>query len=294
MSSSERNQQTLAAPVELHGIGYWSGSPVRLEFLPAPAGSGIVFVRSDLPGKPRIPAAIGCRSDIPLRTVLCREGARVEMVEHVMAALAGLQIDNCEIRTDASEMPGFDGSCLPVVEALTSAGRVEQDAPRPRIIIRRSMRCGNSESWIEARPAGSGKMVLAYELDYGSGNPIGRQSLEVTLAPRHFCRNLAPSRTFLLEIEARAMKAQGLGGHVTCQDLLVFSPQGPIENSLRFPDECVRHKMVDMVGDLALAGCDLVGRFVAFRSGHRLNAELVRQILAAQEELPAGAMKKCA
>jgi UDP-3-O-[3-hydroxymyristoyl] N-acetylglucosamine deacetylase len=218
----------------------------------------------------------------------------VEMVEHVMAALAGLQIDNCEIWTDAPEMPGFDGSCLPLVEVLTAAGRSEQDAPRPRIVVDRPLRCGDGQTWIEARPADSGKMVLAYELDYGSGNPIGRQSLEVTLSPRHFCRNLAPSRTFLLETEAQALKARGLGRHVTCKDLLVFSSRGLIDNTLRYPDECVRHKMVDMVGDLALAGCDLVGRFVAFRSGHRLNAELVRRLLADRHGLPADTLKRCA
>ena len=139
---------------------------------------------------------------------------------------------------------------------------------------------GNQESWIEARPCCSGKTILHYELDYGSGNPIGRQSLEVSLSPRHFHMNLAPSRTFMLEAEAAAMKAQGLGQRATCKDLLVFGSRGPIDNQLRFPDECVRHKLADMVGDLALAGCDLVGRFVAFRSGHRLNAELVRAIVA--------------
>jgi UDP-3-O-[3-hydroxymyristoyl] N-acetylglucosamine deacetylase len=294
MSSVDRKQQTLAAPVEIRGVGYWSGAPVRLEFRPAAAGHGVVFVRGDLPGQPRIPATVDCRTDIPLRTVLCRDGVCVEMVEHVMAALAGLQIDNCEIRTDAPEMPGFDGSCLPLVESLMAVGRTEQDAPRPRIVVQNPLRCGNAQSWIEARPVASDKMVLAYELDYGSGSPIGRQSLEVTLSPRHFRRNLAPSRTFLLETEAQALNAQGLGRHVTCKDLLVFSPRGLIDNTLRFPDECVRHKMVDMAGDLALAGCDLVGRFVAFRSGHRLNAELVRRLLAAHGALPADTLKRCA
>ena len=142
------------------------------------------------------------------------------------------------------------------------------------------IRRGDEQSWIEARPCCSGKMILQYELDYGSGNPIGRQSLEISLSPRFFHMNLAPSRTFMLEAEALAMKAQGLGQRVTCKDLLVFGGNGPIDNQLRFPDECVRHKMVDMVGDLALVGCDLIGRFIAFRSGHRLNAELVRAILA--------------
>ena len=123
-------------------------------------------------------------------------------------------------------------------------------------------------------------MVLRYELDYGGGSPIGRQSLEVSLSPRHFHMNLAPSRTFMLESEAMAIQAQGLGRRATFRDLLVFGPRGPIDNQLRFPDECVRHKMVDMVGDLAMTGCDLAGRFAAYRSGHRLNAELVRAIVA--------------
>ena len=154
------------------------------------------------------------------------------------------------------------------------------------------IRLGNSESWIEASPCCTFQTVLKYELDYGSGNPIGRQSLEVSLSPRHFHINLAPSRTFMLESEAEAMKAQGLGQRATFKDLLVFGKQGPIDNQLRFPDECVRHKLADLVGDLALAGCDLVGRFVAYRSGHRLNAELVRAI-AAQGQLQ-DTLKHCA
>jgi UDP-3-O-[3-hydroxymyristoyl] N-acetylglucosamine deacetylase len=294
MTPAQRKQQTLAAPIQLEGFGYWSGTAVRLEFRPTAANTGIVFVRSDLKDRPRISAKVDDRNETPLRTVICRGGSRVEMVEHVMAALSGMQIDNCEIWVDAPEMPGFDGSCLPLVEAIMAVGRVEQDAWRPQLFIRRPIRCGNSSSWVEARPVSSGKMVLAYELDYGSGNPIGQQSLEVTLSPRHFSRCLAPSRTFLLETEAQALQAQGLGRHVTHKDLLIFGRQGPIDNPLRFPDECVRHKMVDMVGDLALAGCDLIGRFVAFRSGHRLNAELVRRILAGEEGQPADSLKRCA
>jgi UDP-3-O-[3-hydroxymyristoyl] N-acetylglucosamine deacetylase len=262
------------------GVGYWSGSDVRVEFRPAPADAGIVFVRADLDGCPRIPATVEHRIAAERRTVLRRGEAGVEMIEHLMAALAGMQIDNCELWVDRAEMPGCDGSCSPFVEVLRAAGVVEQAAPRRRQIIRRVIRLGDEKSWIEARPCSSNKMVLRYELDYGAGTPIGRQSLEVSLSPRHFHLNLAPSRTFVLESEAAAIKAQGLGRRATFKDLLVFGPRGPIDNQLRFPDECVRHKMVDMVGDLALAGCDLVGRFVAYRSGHRLNAELVREIVA--------------
>ncbi len=287
-----RNQRTIAAPAAIHGVGYWSGRDVRVEFRPAPAGSGIVFVRSDMAGNPRIPANVEHRFETPRRTTLRRGDASVEMIEHIMAALAGLQIDNCELWVDEPEMPGCDGSSLPFVEIISAAGIVAQDAPRRRQVIRRVVRVGDEKSWIEARPCSSGKTVLRYELDYGSGSSIGRQSLEVSLSPRHFHMNLAPSRTFVLEAEAEALKAQGLGNRATCKDLLVFGARGPIDNTLRFPDECVRHKMVDMMGDLAMAGCDLIGRFIAYRSGHRLNAELVRAIVA-QDDL-SEEHKRCA
>lgn len=265
---------------------------MRVEFRPASADTGIVFVRADLPDRPRIPATVCHRVEIPRRTTLRCGQTSVEMIEHIMAALAGLQIDNCELWVDRPEMPGCDGSCLPFVDALRGAGCIEQNVVRRQHAIGRTIRLGDQESWIEARPCRSGKTILQYELDYGSGNPIGRQSLEISLSPRHFHMNLAPSRTFVLETEAAAMKAQGLGQRASFKDLLVFGRGGPIDNQLRFPDECVRHKLADMVGDLALAGCDLVGRFVAFRSGHRLNTELVRAIVAqkqTQKEL-----KRCA
>ncbi len=292
-----RNQRTIAAPAAIEGVGYWSARDVRVEFRPAAAGTGIVFVRRDLPGAPRIPATVAHCVESPRRTVLRRDPqagtpAAVEMIEHLMAALSGLEIDNCELWVDQPEMPGCDGSCLPFVEVLRAAGTVEQNAPRPQRVIRRVIHLGNSESWIEARPCRSGKRVLRYELDYGSSGPIGRQSLEVSLSPRHFHRNLAPSRTFMLESEAEEIKARGLGQRVTFRDLLVFGPRGPIQNQLRFPDECVRHKLLDMVGDLALAGCDLVGRFVAYRSGHRLNAQLVRAIAAEEESTEQ--LRRCA
>jgi UDP-3-O-[3-hydroxymyristoyl] N-acetylglucosamine deacetylase len=275
-----RNQRTIARPAAVSGVGYWSGQDVHLEFRAAPADAGIVFVRGDLADAPRIPATVDHRIEIPRRTVLRCGTAEVEMIEHVMAALAGLQIDNCEIWTDRAEMPGCDGSALPFVQALEAAGAVCQRAPRRVCAVRQVIRLGNAESWIEARPCHSGKTILRYDLDYGSGNPIGRQSLELSLAPKFFHLNLAPSRTFMLEAEAAALQARGLGRRATCKDLLVFGSAGLIENQLRFPDECVRHKLVDMVGDLALAGCDLVGRFTAYRSGHRLNADMVRAVLA--------------
>ncbi len=272
---SVRNQQTIAGSAVVEGIGYWSGQDVSVEFRPAAPDSGIVFVRRDLPGNPRIPAAIEHRSDMPRRTTLCRDGAGVGMVEHIMAALCGLRVDNCEVWVDQPEMPGCDGSSLPFVEAVLATGVVEQDAPREQYVVQNTLRLGGEDSWLEVRPSSNGKTVLQYDLDYGASNSIGRQSLEIILSPRFFRLSLAPARTFMLEIEADALRAQGLGQRATPKDLLVFGARGPIDNELRFPDECVRHKLLDMVGDLALFGADLVGRFHAYKSGHRLNAEMV-------------------
>jgi len=278
-----RNQRTLAAPASVAGFGYWDGRDVRVEFRPADAHSGIVFVRRDLEGCPRIPANIACRVEQPRRISLRKGTAGVEMIEHVMAALSALQIDNCEVWVDGHEMPGCDGSSRPFVEALEAAGAIEQHAPKARRIVRRVIRLGSADSWIEARPPRSGETLLRYQLDYGPDSPIGRQTFAISPTPDAFRSQLAPCRTFMLKAEADWLLAQGLGARVGYRDLLVFGDDGPIDNRLRFPDECVRHKLLDMLGDLALAGCELVGRFHAYRSGHRLNAEMVRAVLRETE-----------
>jgi UDP-3-O-acyl N-acetylglucosamine deacetylase len=278
-----RSQQTIAARCSVTGFGYWSGRDVRIEFRPAAADTGVVFVRDDLPNQPRIAVRVDNRIETPRRTTLRAAGASVEMVEHILAALAGLQIDNCEVWVDAPEMPGCDGSSQPFVEALDTVGAVKQPSVRPLLVVREITRLGNEESWIEARPATTSGMSAKYRLDYGRDNAIGRQTLALSITPESFRRELAPSRTFMLKAEADWLRGQGLGQRVTSQDLLVFDDLGPVDNALRYADECVRHKLLDLVGDLALAGCDLMGHFVAHRSGHRLNAELVRVLLAEGE-----------
>ncbi len=275
-----RPQQTIAQPVEVGGFGYWSGEDVTLQFRPAPPNTGIVFVRGDLESPKRIPADIGHRIEVPRRTTVCVDGVSVEMVEHVMAALAGLRIDNCEVWTNRAEMPGCDGSSLAFTEALLAAGIVEQDAERAQLVVTDVTRVGDQDCWVEARPCLRGDMELRYRLHYSESIAIGRQKLELKLTPETFQKELAPARTFLLQQEAEWLQQQGLGGRVTYSDVLVYNADGPIENELRYEDECVRHKMLDLIGDLALAGCDLVGRFTAHCSGHRLNAELVSALLA--------------
>ena len=150
-------------------------------------------------------------------------------------------------------------------------------------MVKNVTRLGNDESWVEARPSSDGNMTVKFRLDYGSGNAIGRQTLQLVITPESFSKELAPCRTFVLQQEAEWLVSRGLGKRATYQNVLVFDEHGPVENELRFRDECVRHKALDLVGDLAMAGCDLVGHFIAHRSGHRLNAELVRALLNEEE-----------
>ncbi|MCH8923625.1 MAG: UDP-3-O-[3-hydroxymyristoyl] N-acetylglucosamine deacetylase, partial [Planctomycetes bacterium] len=268
-----RNQRTIAQAVSVTGIGYWSGRDVRVEFRPAAADTGVVFVRGDLPEPVHIPARVRHRIESPRRTTLSYGGASVEMVEHILAALAGLQIDNCEVWVDQPEMPGVDGSSGPFVAALLQAGAVVQAALRSRLVVRETTRLGDESCWIEAGPTSKDVLSVRFHIDYGRDNAIGRQTVQLDVTPTTFREQLADCRTFLLKAEADWLFSQGCGQRATYQDLLVFDEQGPIENRLRFPDECVRHKILDLVGDLALAGCDVIGTITAHCSGHRLNAQ---------------------
>jgi UDP-3-O-[3-hydroxymyristoyl] N-acetylglucosamine deacetylase len=277
--SAARRQRTISRPSIVEGFGYFSGRDVRVEFRPTSVGTGVTFVRRDLVPKARIPARPEHRIDVPRRTTLEADGARVEMVEHILAALAGLAVDNCEVWVDAAEMPGCDGSALPFVEALDAAGIVEQGAPVRRLVVDRTIRVGDQDKWIEASPARGTGLSISFDLDYGAEGPIGRQRFAADITPESFCRELAPCRTFIMQDVAQAMVAQGIGQRVTAQDLLIFAADGAVDNELRFADECVRHKVLDVVGDLALTGCDVVAHVAAYRSGHQLHGELAQQLL---------------
>ena len=281
---SLRCQNTIGGEVSVSGFGYWNNLDATVTFRPADVDTGIRFVRSDLDPNVSIAASVENRIESPRRTVLSKDAVNVEMTEHVMAALAGLQIDNCEVVIDGSELPGCDGSSLPFVEAIQSVGIEPQSAMRLRLVVTENSRINDDdEGWIEARPLGKKDKVgmhVQYRLDYGINHIIGRQTFRSTVTPKTFIEEIAPARTYLLKEEADWMRQQGLGLRVTHKDLLVFAdPEGVIDNELRFEEECVRHKVLDMIGDLALSGFDLIGNFVAYRSGHRLNAMLVKAIM---------------
>ncbi len=264
---------------------------MKAEFRPAAPNSGIRFFRSDLASETGIPATVKHCIHRPRRTTLEIGLLRVEMVEHIMAALFGLQIDNCEVHVNATEMPAADGSSLDAARALIEAGFVVQAGMRPCIHVEKTYRVEDGMSWIEVRPATTNGLRISYGLDYSHVIGIGRQEYTIDVTPTTFVREIAPARTFVLEREALQFQAQGFGKHMSYQDLLVFGKTGPINNALRFPNECVRHKVLDLVGDLALAGCDIRADVRANRSGHLLNAKLVEAI---QESHPQQVFKATA
>lgn len=276
-----RQQRTIRRPVAVSGFGYWSGQTNRVEFYPAPAGTGVVFVRVDLSPALRVAVRLEHCVEAEHRTNLSAGVAQVEMVEHVLAALSASEIDNCEVRVTSAEMPGFDGSSVIVADAIVSAGVECLGAPLQPIVVRQAVRVGDSSAWIEAVPHGRPGLCVEYTLDYEGRGPIGTQHRCVYITPETFRMELAAARTFVTQQEAESLRSRGLGTRVTPKDLLILGPNGPLENAFRWPDECVRHKLLDMVGDLSLAGRPLHAHVRGYRSGHRLNAMLVKQLLAA-------------
>ena len=281
-----RSQRTIRRPVAVLGFGYHTGKDVRVEFRPAPAGSGITFVRDDLSPAARIEACLDNRIEVPRRTCLEANGARVEMVEHVLAALAGMEVDNCEIHVDQPEMPGCDGSALEFVAAIESVGRIAQDARVRRLEITDHVVVESDGCRIEALPVDRDGYTIEYTLDYVADPVIGCQVANVEITPHLFAEEIAPCRTFLLQREADALASTGLGKRVKSHDLLIFDERGPVNNRLRFENECARHKALDVIGDLALTGCEIVGHIVAYKSGHRLNAALARELVSRFARMP--------
>jgi len=272
-----RSQQTIRRAVAISGRGYWSGRTCRVEFLPAAANTGIAFLRT-VGGVPvRIPVSVENRIESRARTNLAVAGVTVQMVEHAVSALTGLGIDCCLVRVSAEELPGLDGSSRRFVAALDEAGIERLGSPVEPLIVREPCRVTDGDAWIEALPPLHAGLSVEYELDYGPG-PIGRQVLSIGVSPESYRADLAGARTFITQVEAERLRAAGLATDVTTSDLLVFGEQGPIDNPLRWPDECVRHKVLDLVGDLALAGRPVHAHVRASRSGHRLNALLAARL----------------
>ena len=276
---SYRHQQTLARPAEVRGTGFLTGASVRLRFLPAPPDSGVAFLRTDLRPRGRVPAHVNWVTGTARRTTLGHAPAQVGLVEHVLAALAGLRVDNCLVELNAPEPPGLDGSARAFVESLLGAGVVRQAARRAAWCVDEPVVVQAGRASLALYPPAAGGLTLSYFLDYGLGAPVARQVHTQDLTPGGFAQDLAACRTFILESEAEELRRQGLGARTTAADLLVFGPHGPVDNRLRFANEPARHKVLDLVGDLSLLGADLCGLVVACRSGHPLNVALARTLV---------------
>lgn len=275
------NQRTIKRSVSIDGIGLQTGLKCTLTLSPSAADSGIIFKRKDLPDTPLlnlrcIDFSGGVTAASERRTTLGTGPLQVQTTEHLLAALSGLGVDNIVCELDSAELPGLDGSAAGFLSALYSAGIEEQLSPKRVLEIKQPVWCGDGESLLIALPDIGFK--ISYTMSYT--NPgLGTRLFSIAVDEKTFSREIAPARTFCLEEEAMMLLKRGLGKGANYDNTLVIGKDGnPINNKFRFSDEPVRHKALDLIGDLYLLGCGIRGRIIAIKSGHRLNLELVRQL----------------
>jgi len=277
---SQRLQRTISKEVTLHGRGLFTGEPGDLTFTPADIGAGITFVRRLGEKVATIPAMVQNVVKRPRRTCLKNGTLQIETVEHCLAALTGLGITNATVTLSGSnsgEIPMGDGSSIDFIQMIDDAGVIEQDAEIEPLIIKKPLQVQLGDATLTALPGPTDKLEIIY--DFEAGAPIGRQVFAFHLGSDDFLKELAPARTFVFEHEAAELRKRGFGEHLTTQDLLVIAPTGPVDNAFRFHDECVRHKVLDLIGDLTLVGRPLFGRLVAYKSGHELNHLMARRLV---------------
>lgn len=277
-------QRTLLKPIGCAGVGLHSGARVEMELSPAPEESGIVFYRRDVGVE--VPARFTAVADTRLATRLAAPGfpeIRVDTVEHLLAALAALGVDNARISLDGPEVPALDGSASPFVFLLDCAGLADQAVPRREITILRPVRHAEGEAFVELLPATVPGLTMEVSIDF-TEPAIGRQALSLQLTEANFRREIALARTFTTTSAIAGLRAAGLarGGSldnaVVVENARILNPAG-----LRMPDEFVRHKLLDAVGDLSLAGLSIHGRFRAHRSGHTLHRRLLEALFASPD-----------
>ncbi len=269
-------QQTIQKGVTFSGVGLHSGLSITMEVKPAPIDHGIVFVRTDLPQTPKIPANISNLHHRMRCTALVCNNAEVHTTEHFLATCLAMNIDNLLIHINGPEVPGMDGSALPFYQSLKEAGIQVQDKISKVISIPSNIQVEDKKSLLLAKPESSG-FILEYLLDY-QGFP--QQEIRFKIDEETFAKEIAPARTFALKQEVEALLKLGLGKGANLKNTLILDERGQvIENQLRFSNEFARHKLLDLLGDLALLGCRIQGCIRGERSGHELNAALGKKIL---------------
>ena len=278
MVAEPRMQCTLEREAEIEGLGLFSSIPVVVRFKPAPPNTGIILCRTDIDRTVHVPATIDHVLPALKRTTIGRGDIQVHTCEHLLAAAGGLGIDNLIVEIDNAEFPGCDGSAASYVRLFNQAGLVSQDVPRKTFVITEPVTVEEGGAMIAALPSEQDGLSVVFQLDYGLDGPIPSQTFAGTIDRETFVRDIAASRTYVLESEIDQLRELGYGKLVTYEDILVFGPEGVIQNTLRFPDEPVRHKVLDLIGDMMLLNRDIRGRLVGIKSSHKLNQELVRRL----------------
>lgn len=270
------HEQTLAKPIEFTGIGLHTGEQVTMRILPAPAGKGIVFRRVDLDDF-ELRADVASVARVAYATTLMNRGVWISTVEHVLSALYGVGIDNAYIELDNFEVPILDGSALPFTQAIRQVGMHQQNRPKQYLRITKEFVLHDGEKTIGIYP--SDTFAIQYDIDFPHAL-IGRQSVNIQFTGTNYADAIAPARTFGFYHEVEKLQASGLIRGGSLENAIVLTETGMLnDTSLRFPDEFVRHKALDLLGDFALIGQPVLGRLVANRAGHALHTRFVAELL---------------
>jgi UDP-3-O-[3-hydroxymyristoyl] N-acetylglucosamine deacetylase len=269
-------QTTIRRAVEVRGVGLHTGAQVALKLCPAPAYTGILFRRVDLE-EFEVPASPQYVAHVSYATALVRRGVLVATVEHLLAALLGCQVDNAIIELDGFEVPIMDGSASPFVDLIQCAGVIELDAPRQYLRILKPVEVKDDGKSLVIRPAPAFSIHCTIEFDHPL---IGRQHRDIAVVTETFTREIAPARTFGFFHEVESLRKMGLIKGGSLENAIVLTHDGLLNpEGLRFPDEFVRHKIIDLIGDLALLGRPVLGRLEAVKAGHALHNALVAKLL---------------
>lgn len=279
-------QRTLRTGFSIEGRGLHSGAPASANVLPAPEGTGIFFRRVDLDGSPSIAADASLVSGVEWETVIGERDRVVRTVEHLLAAVAAHRLDNLEIQLDGSEPPALDGSASGWCDAIEAAGVETQDAPAKAIVVTETITVTEGNSRYVVLPHDGFRVSARIEFDHPA---IGEQYASEEITAERFRERLAPARTFGLERWAEPLRSRGLARGSGPDNTIILADENSLEDvELRFPDEFVRHKMIDVVGDLALAGARLSAHVVAERPSHRGNVALARRLQRLRGRSPGG------
>ena len=274
-------QKTISREATCSGIGVHSGQTVHVKVKPAPINHGIQFVRTDLPNRPCIPARFNKVVDTSLATVIGSDGLIISTIEHLMAAFAGMAIDNALVEVNSYEMPIMDGSAGPFAHMLKSAGVQLQDAPRCFFVINKPIELAEENKFVGIYPAHHFRITCSIEFDHPL---IQSQQYSVVLTGDHFEKQIAGARTFGFLHEHEYMKKYGLGQGASLDNVVVIDEDKVLnEGGLRFPDEFVRHKLLDCIGDFSLLGLPILGHIVARRSGHAFHHAFVEKFFSQKD-----------